>query len=118
MCSRVSQSEVKVCLEPCCPTLTDQRRCTQHQRAADKARGTKRERGYDAEFQRIRRSIVKKIKAGEIVRCWRCGVRLGLSFHLDHNAARDGYRGPACAACNLHLAGKAAHRGGGDPPRG
>lgn len=99
----------RVCIEPGCPTITDRTRCPEHERAKDKARGTRRERGYDATHDRTRRAILTQINAGERITCWRCGIRLGTDFHLDHTSDRSGYRGPSCPACNLHLAGKAAH---------
>ena len=105
---------VKVCLEPGCPTLGRWKRgrCPTHDRARDKARGTRQARGYDADHDRTRASIQARIDAGEDVRCWRCKTRLaGRSWHLDHDDDRARYRGPACIPCNLHLAGKAAHGG-------
>lgn len=114
----------RVCSEPGCPTLVSQGsrggRCTTHQRAADKARGTSRERGYGAEHHALKRHWQARIDSGESVTCWRCGVQLvGTDWHLDHTDDRSGYRGPACAHCNLQLAGQAAHNTRGrapDPP--
>ena len=100
------------CLD--CPAIGAWRRgrCPTHDRARDKARGTKAQRGYGPEHQRERRRIQRLIDAGEDVRCWRCGIQLtGHDWHLDHDDDRSRYRGPACAPCNLHLAGRAAHGG-------
>ena len=42
---------LKVCSKPGCPELVPHTvsRCTAHERAADRARGSRQERGYDAE---------------------------------------------------------------------
>lgn len=39
---------LKVCPAPGCPNLVESGRCDQHRRAADKARGTARDRGYNS----------------------------------------------------------------------
>ncbi len=49
----------KPCSQPGCPNITDGRFCEQHQKAHDKAydlqRGTSAERGYGANWQRLRK---------------------------------------------------------------
>ena len=105
----------RVCLD--CPTIYDPHergaragRCPDCARQADRRRGTRTERGYGAEHQRTRTDWQRRIDAGEAVYCWRCGAPItGREWHLDHTSERDGYRGPACVVCNLHLAGKARH---------
>lgn len=100
---------MRVCAEPGCPTLTKRTRCAKHQQAADQARGTRQQRGYDAAHDRARRAILARIQAGEIIRCWRCRCALDETFHLDHTDGRTDYRGPACMQCNLQLAGQKRH---------
>lgn len=102
---------LKVCLEPGCPTLTDQTRCPVHTRAKDKARGTRQERGYDRAYDRIRRNYQIRMESGEVFTCWRCD-ELGKphdvdpdDWHLGHdNADRSVIRGPQCSASNLDTA--------------
>lgn len=48
----------RICSKPGCPTLTTDGRCTEHQRAADRARGTARERGYNTREHRTFRTAV------------------------------------------------------------
>ena len=102
-----------VCLEPGCPTITDTARCHAHARAKDKARGTTTQRGYGSAYAREARAWKRKVAAGQLVLCWRCGlpitdpndVHLG---HDDHD--RTITRGPEHGrACNLRAAGKASH---------
>ena len=104
----------RVCAQPGCPTLVDQGAyrglCPTHRKERDAARGSRTDRGYGADHQRARRAWQRRIDAGEPVRCWRCGALVaGTDWHLDHTSERDGYRGPACTSCNLHLAGRARH---------
>ena len=42
------------CTWPGCPNLSDQSRCQEHRRAEDEDRGTRTERGYGAQWQRVR----------------------------------------------------------------
>lgn len=97
-----------------CPTLIppDSYRglCDQCRRAWDRERGGREERGYGREHRAERASVQRRIDAGQVVTCWRCGVQLvGREWHLDHGTDRKTYRGPACGPCNLHLAGLSAH---------
>ena len=98
-----------------CPTAAlipkDQRRCPHCARAYERARGSSRERGYGSDHRATREAWQSRIDAGDAISCWRCGVLLiGTAWHLDHTDDRTGYHGPACIACNLSAAGKAAHR--------
>lgn len=51
-------------LSPCsvkgCPTLTRSSRCTEHEREADRKRGTSSERGYDYAWSKIREAYLAK----------------------------------------------------------
>ena len=105
----------KVCPVLGCFELTAGGRCTKHTREADKARGTRTERGYGPDHQAERATIQARIDAGHAVTCWHCGAQLhGRAWHLDHTDDRTAYRGPTCPTCNLHLAGL---RGGGQGGR-
>lgn len=94
----------RVCTEPGCPTLTDTGRCDQHKRQADRARGSRQERGYDAAHERERKRWARLLP----LPCARCGrlIQRTDKWHLDHTDDRSGYLGPSCAACNV----SAAHR--------
>lgn len=99
----------RVCLEPGCPTLTTGARCAPHRRARDKARGTRQERGYDADHDRLRAEWQRKLDAGLVAFCWRCKrTRIDpRNWHLGHDDAdRSLYRGPECPPCNLATAGR------------
>lgn len=107
---------LRVCAEDHCPTLVPpgarKGRCKTHQRAQDRARGTKAERGYGADHRRGRARWVGRLRSGDIVRCWRCGERIltveDLHYgHDDHD--RTVHRGPEHGLCNLSAAGKASH---------
>lgn len=104
----------RVCREKGCPALVDatayRGRCVRHQQAYEAQRGTRQQRGYDADHERARSEIVAHMNAGEIILCWSCEKPLTPStLRLDHTADRTGYRGPACDLCNSRIAGQAAH---------
>ena len=44
---------MRVCSEPGCPEIQTTPRCPDHTREVDRARGTRQQRGYDAEHPRI-----------------------------------------------------------------
>ena len=104
----------RVCAEPGCPTLTDKTRCVEHTRQRDKARGTRQQRGYDAEHDRMAQEWRAKVARGERVICWRCGERITdpSDCHLGHDDHdRSITRGPEHGRrCNLAAAGR---KGGG-----
>lgn len=104
---------MKVCAEPGCPTLTTTTRCDQHRRERDRARGTRQERGYGAEHDRLRAEWQAELDTGRVVYCWRCldrGKRTKIDptrWHLGHDDFDRGkYRGPECVPCNLATAGR------------
>jgi hypothetical protein len=103
---------LRVCTVPGCPTLVQadapRGRCPQHRREWDKARGTRTNRGYGPDHQRLRATWQARIDAGEHITCWRCGTTLtGRTWHLGHDDHdRATYRGPECAPCNLSAAGR------------
>ena len=45
---------MRVCAEPGCPALTPCRRCPEHERDRDKARGNKQQRGYGRAFDKAK----------------------------------------------------------------
>ena len=49
---------VKVCSRPGCPNLCSGGRCDDCDRAADRSRGTARERGYNAAWERTRQDYL------------------------------------------------------------
>jgi len=102
----------KICANPGCPEITDQSRCRVHRAEADRARGTKTQRGYGKQFQSERKVWVRMVAEG-VVSCWRClkPIAPGADFHLGHDDHdRTITRGPECPKCNLSAAGKASHR--------
>ena len=98
----------RVCIEDGCPTLTDKTRCTQHERARDKARGTRQQRGYGAEHTQLRAAYQRDMDGGHLYACWRCGRTVDpRSWHLGHDDHdRSQYRGPECVACNTPTASR------------
>ena len=99
------------CIEPGCPVLTTRTRCTEHERAKDKARGTRQARGYDAEYDAVGRDYQRRINDGHTFTCWRCsrplGPQRGLDWQLGHcDDDRDAIHGPECPACNLATRGR------------
>lgn len=87
-------------------------RCDGCRRTADRARGSRADRGYGAEHVRAAKSWRAKVDAGELVLCWRCEqpILTGADLHLGHDDAdRSITRGPEHQLCNLSAAGRAAH---------
>lgn len=98
---------MRVCIEAGCPTLTKATRCQVHERAKDKARGTRQARGYDAEHDTLRADWQRRINSGERVTCWRCPAPITGPWHLGHcDIDRRIYHGPEHEACNTATAGR------------
>jgi hypothetical protein len=93
---------LKVCAETGCPELVDGTRCPTHTRTADRRRGTRQQRGYDAAHDRLRAKWARKVATGQI-NCARCGKRISPleEWHLDHTDDRASYLGPSHALCNV-----------------
>lgn len=101
------------CIETGCPVLTRKTRCDEHERAKDKARGRRQERGLGADHVRLRTEWQRRMDAGEVVTCWRC-LELGKPHavdpqswdlgHDDHD--RSKYRGPECVSGNRATSGR------------
>jgi hypothetical protein len=105
---------MRVCAEPGCPTLIpNPGRCPTHTRAADKRRGTRQQRGYDANHDRLRAQWEPRVATGR-VKCWRCGelISPATAWDLGHDDTdRTKYRGPEHAnQCNRAAAGRNSHR--------
>jgi hypothetical protein len=101
-----------VCSVVGCPADATRRgRCTRHAREQDAARGTRQQRGYDAEHDRLRALWAPRVATGT-VHCWRCDrlIAPGSDWHLGHNDTRTRHEGPEHAHCNLSAAGTAAHQ--------
>lgn len=98
----------RVCLEAGCPVLTDHTRCAQHERAKDRARGSRQARGYDAKHDTLRAHYQHRMDAGQTYQCWRCGDPIDPTNwclgHDDHD--RYLYRGPECPPCNYATNGR------------
>ena len=114
----------RVCLD--CPAIIPatayKGRCPACARRADKARGTKTERGYGAAvldtplgrmtFDQCRRAYQSRMDAGLSYRCaCGCGEWVsGTGWHLMHHPTdRTVVVGPGLAGCNLAEAGRNSH---------
>lgn len=108
----------RVCRIPKCPTLVDadayRGLCDVHRKATDKARGTRKQRGYGTAHQQQRATYVQAIKDGHQCLCWRCGQPITdpADLHLGHDDNdRSITRGPEHSRrCNLSAAGRSSHR--------
>jgi len=95
---------LRVCAEPGCPALGQTTRCPDHTRQRDKARGTKQQRGYDAEYDARRKADVHAMQTGAVLTCWRCNtVVLPHDYSLGHcDDERTVIHGPEhLRRCNL-----------------
>jgi len=104
---------LKACPTPGCPGLVPpgRSRCTDCARAHDKARGSRQQRGYDAEHDRRRRAWAPRVARGS-VSCARCGelITPGQAWDLGHTDDRTGWTGPEHATCNRSAGGASASR--------
>ena len=92
----------RVCLEPGCPTLTQQSRCPAHRRDRERARGTRQARGYGSEHDQLRAEYQRRMDAGERFVCWRKGEPIDTTnWTLGHcDDDRSMYHGPECPSCD------------------
>lgn len=98
----------RICGRPGCPKPVAKRYCTQHDAEYEAKRGTKKERGYGADFWAARRYWVDEVNRGGVA-CWRCKKPLqpGQSFDLGHDDDdRSIIRGPECPRCNRSAGGR------------
>ena len=104
----------RVCAEPGCPAIVEQRYCTTHTRDRDKARGSRQARGYDADHDQLRAHWQRRLDAGALIACTSptCltpGVPIDRrDWHLGHDDQRR-HRSPEHPGCNLSAAGRASH---------
>ena len=94
------------------PATAYKGRCPDCNRARDKARGTRQERGYDATHDRTRAALVARLRAGETLTCWRCNgaITSEHDMHVGHDDAdRSITHGAECSTCNLSAAGRNSH---------
>lgn len=101
----------KVCPKPGCPEIIPRtaRYCAEHDAEYDKARGSRQDRGYDAEHDRLRAEWARRGVVGRT--CPRCGLPIlaGQRWDLGHTDDRKGWTGPEHALCNRSAGGRAAH---------
>lgn len=108
-----------VCPAPSCPELTSGGRCPTHRRQTEQARGTRQQRGYDADHLRLRKRLEPIVATGTVTckanHCLRedAGQSRLISptdaWDLGHNDARTAYNGPEHAECNRSTGGHASH---------
>ena len=93
---------MRVCAEPGCPELQPESRCLEHRRQGERKRGTRQQRGYGAEHDRLRADYQRRMDKGERFTCWRCTKPIDpASWDLGHHDQdRSIYRGPECVSCN------------------
>ena len=100
----------RICAKAGCPHVATTSFCRTHQAEAERTRGNANQRGYGYQHQKLRAGIVKRIQAGETVRCVDCNTPLTPStLDLGHTDDRQGYKGAQCATCNLSDGGRRAH---------
>jgi hypothetical protein len=86
---------------------TTRTRCHDHERQHDRARGTRAERGYTAEHDRLRAQLVATYHPADP--CARCRLPLGPNpglLDLGHTDDRRGWRGLEHRRCNRGAARK------------
>ena len=102
----------KICAKPGCPAIADGGSyCPTHRREADKARGTRTQRGYDAAHFKLRGQWADKVADGSAV-CARCHqpIYAGQGWALDHDDHdRTKYLGVSHTQCNNSAGGKQRH---------
>lgn len=100
------------CSKAGCPNLKP---CPTHMRQAERARGTRQQRGYDWRHDQLRNSWKPHVEAGTIdcqnPVCLMPIRRIlpGQEWQLGHTPDRTKWRGPEHARCNQSEGGKAAH---------
>lgn len=106
---------MRVCSRPGCPELTEGRRCPTHEAEAERRRGTRQQRGYTAEHDRLRANWKPKVERCEVDCHARVCLMLirrilpGQEWDLGHTDERTAWTGPEHATCNRSAGGRAAH---------
>lgn len=108
---------MRVCPKAGCPELTPGGLCAAHRREREQQRGTRQQRGYDAQHNRLRRQWKPKVERVSV----HCHAQVcimparlilpGQSWDLGHNDERTAWTGPEHATCNRAAGGRAAHGG-------
>jgi hypothetical protein len=110
-------ARMRVCAQPGCPEVQAAPRCPDHARQAEQARGTRQQRGYTAEHDRLRARWKPKVDRCTV----HCHARVcveparlilpGQAWDLGHTEDRTAWTGPEHATCNRSAGGRAAHGG-------
>jgi hypothetical protein len=108
-------ARLRVCAEPGCPELSSSRYCPTDAAKHEQARGTRQQRGYTSEHDRLRTRWKPKVDSG-LVDCCNpiCLMPIrrilpGEPWQLGHTPDRTAWRGPEHRLCNESEGGKAAH---------
>lgn len=103
---------MRVCSTPECHEIIPvPGKCPAHKRATEYARGTRQQRGYDANHDQLRAQWEPRVATGR-VRCARCHRPIQPATPWDlghHDTDRTRYTGPEHATCNRSAGGRAAH---------
>ncbi len=96
----------------CGVLVRDGSRCRPCAAKQDKQRGTRQQRGYDADHDHLRAQWAPQVATGRVT-CARCGVLIdhGDSWDLGHTDDRTSWTGPEHAVCNRAAGGKRASHG-------
>jgi hypothetical protein len=106
---------MRVCPRPGCPELTTDGPCSAHQREREQRRGTRQQRGYTAQHDRLRERWRPKVELGEVdchaITCLlpERRIHLGMAWDLGHTEDRTAWTGPEHERCNRSAGGRAAH---------
>lgn len=101
---------LRVCPVPGCATLTPGGRCAAHAAEYEQQRGTRQQRGYNADHDRLRAELAPIVAAGHAA-CHRCHQPIDPAepWDLGHTDDRTAWTGPEHASCNRSAGGRAAH---------
>ena len=100
------------CSNRSCPNLKP---CPEHMRQAERARGTRQQRGYDWRHEQMRKAWKPKVEAGQVdclaVVCLMPirRILIGQDWDLGHTPDRKTWTGPEHAKCNRSAGGHASH---------
>lgn len=106
---------LRLCTEPGCDEVADGPRCRIHANARDAARGTSSERGYDAEWQRVRKLVLARDGYECQLRlrvCTKVATTVDHVIPLSAGGARLDLANlqAACLKCNVAKGGQDHHR--------
>lgn len=100
---------LRVCPVPGCPKLTTGGRCQPHAAEQDRARGSRQQRGYGPDHDRLRAQLDPIVQAGQAI-CMRCTQPIPPGpWDLGHTDDRTTWTGPEHPKCNRAAGGRAAH---------